>query len=88
VGCLLAVVHKGECVLEQAFGAVKLAAGKPLMPRHRFRVASHSKSFTAAGIMLLRERGKLDLDDALGRHVGGYTRRWRRPRSRRPPRNW
>ncbi|MGH7153185.1 MAG: serine hydrolase domain-containing protein, partial [Acetobacteraceae bacterium] len=40
-----------------------------LTPRHRFRAASHSKSFTATGIMKLREAGKLRLDDPVGQHV-------------------
>jgi D-alanyl-D-alanine carboxypeptidase len=61
-GCLLAIAHKGEIVLEQAFGVASLATGEPLTPRHRFRVASHSKSFTAAGIMRLREQDRLRLD--------------------------
>jgi CubicO group peptidase (beta-lactamase class C family) len=69
-GCALAVAHKGRLVLEQAFGHADLAKRIPLAARHRFRVASHSKSFTAAGIMKLREQGKLRLDDPVGRHVG------------------
>jgi CubicO group peptidase (beta-lactamase class C family) len=65
-GCVIAVAYRGRLVLEQAFG--------PLTPRHRFRVASHSKSFTAAGILKLVERGRLRLSDAAGRHVGGLHR--------------
>jgi CubicO group peptidase (beta-lactamase class C family) len=68
-GCVVAVAQRGKLLLELAFGHADLAAGSPLTPRHRFRVASHSKSFTAAGILKLRERGKLHLDDAVGRHV-------------------
>ena len=59
VGCVLAVARHGEVVFERAFGLADLGTGEPLTPRHRFRVASHSKTFTAAGIMLLRERGRL-----------------------------
>jgi CubicO group peptidase (beta-lactamase class C family) len=70
-GCVIAVVHGGRVVLEQAFGHADLGRGLPLTPRHRFRVASHSKSFTAAGIMKLRERGKLRLDDRVGQFVRG-----------------
>jgi CubicO group peptidase (beta-lactamase class C family) len=70
-GCAIAIAHKGEIVAEQAFGHADLAAGALLSPRHRFRVASHSKSFTAAGVMKLREAGKLRLDDRVGQHVGG-----------------
>jgi len=70
-GCVIAVVHKGQIVLERAFGYADLVGRVPLTPGHRFRVASHSKSFTAAGIMKLREEGKLGLDDRVGRHVEG-----------------
>src|SRR5579883_2934286 len=68
-GCVIAVAHRGRIVLEQAFGYADLGRGVALTPRHRFRVASHSKSFTSAGIMRLREQGKLRLDDTAGRFV-------------------
>src|SRR6516165_5952135 len=70
-GCVIAIVHKGRVVLEQAFGYADIINRTPLTPRHRFRVASHSKSFTVAGIMKLREAGKLGLDDRIGKHVEG-----------------
>jgi D-alanyl-D-alanine carboxypeptidase len=70
-GCAIAIVHKGRAVLERAFGYADIVERAPLTPRHRFRVGSHSKSFTAAGIMKLREAGKLGLDDHIGRHVEG-----------------
>ena len=59
---------------ERAFGTANLGTGEALTPRHRFRVASHSKSFTAAGIMKLREQRKLKLDDAAGDYVEGLHR--------------
>jgi CubicO group peptidase (beta-lactamase class C family) len=70
-GCMIAVAHNGKIVLERAFGSANLKTGEELTPRHRFRVASHSKTFTAAGIMLLREQGKLKLDDGAGQFVKG-----------------
>ncbi|MGC8030317.1 serine hydrolase, partial [Salmonella enterica] len=48
-----------------------LATGEALTTRHRFRVASHSKTFTATGILKLREEGRLRLDDAAGAFVTG-----------------
>ena len=53
---------------------------EPLTPRHRFRVASHSKSFTAAGIMKLREQGKLHLDAPAGDYVKGLHKESARAR--------
>lgn len=70
-GCAIAIAYRGEIVLEAAFGHADLAAGEALTPRHRFRVASHSKAFTAAGIMKLREQGRVRLDDAVGLYVTG-----------------
>ena len=69
-GCAIAVAKDGTTLLEAAFGHADLPAGKTLTPRHRFRVASHSKTFTAAGILKLREQGALQLDDPVGRYVG------------------
>ena len=68
-GCVVAVLHKGRIALEEAFGHADIVKSTPLTPRHCFRVASHSKSFTAAGIMKLREKNKLRLDDPIGRYV-------------------
>jgi len=69
-GCIIAIAHRGTTVLELAFGSADLTTGEVLTPRHRFRVASHSKSFTAAGILKLREQGKLKLDEPSGQFVG------------------
>jgi len=68
-GCIAVVMHRDQIALERAYGSADLAAGEVLTPRHRFRVASHSKAFTAAGIMKLREAGKLRLDDPIGEYV-------------------
>lgn len=70
-GVSLAVVHRGRPVLAWASGRADLRSGGRLTPRHAFRVASHSKAFTAAAVLKLREQGRLQLDDPVGRHVGG-----------------
>jgi CubicO group peptidase (beta-lactamase class C family) len=70
-GCIIAIAHRGKVIAEHAFGQANLDTGEKLTPRHRFRIASHSKSFTAAGIMKLRERRKLRLDDPVGQYVRG-----------------
>jgi CubicO group peptidase (beta-lactamase class C family) len=68
-GCVVAIAHKDRIVLELALGSADLVKGERLTPRHRFRMASHSKTFTAAGVMKLRELGKVKLDDPVGRYV-------------------
>ncbi len=70
-GCVVAVAHRNKVIIEHAFGFANLASGEPMTPRHRFRVASHSKSFTAAGVMKLREQHKVHLDARAGDYVKG-----------------
>jgi hypothetical protein len=61
LGCIVAIMHRDHPVLETAYGYADAMRQDPLTPRHRFRIASHSKSFTAAGIMKLREARRLRL---------------------------
>lgn len=68
-GVQVAIAHRGELVASFAAGEADVAAGTPLTTRHLFRIASHSKTFTATAIMQLAERGALRLDDPLGQWV-------------------
>jgi CubicO group peptidase (beta-lactamase class C family) len=70
-GCSFAISYKGKIVLTEALGSANLNTGEKLTPEHRFRVASHSKTFTAAALMMLREQGKVKLDDGIGQFVSG-----------------
>ena len=70
-GVSVAIAFEGRVLFERAFGSADVRVGTRLSPRHRFRVASHSKSFTAAAILKLREMGRLKLDDAVSDHVEG-----------------
>ena len=95
-GCVVAVAQRNKVIFEHALGFANMASGEPIWPRHRFRVASHSKSFTAAGVLKLREQNKVHLDaragdDAKGLHkqsAPGANRpapvAQRRLRARRP----
>ena len=40
----------------------------------RYSIGSVSKQFTAAGILLLQEQGKLALDDKVGKFIPNLTR--------------
>lgn len=55
-----------ELVFSTALGYANEPAGTPLRTDHLFRIASHSKTFTAVSIMQLVERSKIRLDDPIG----------------------
>ncbi|GAA4688710.1 CubicO group peptidase, beta-lactamase class C family [Promicromonospora umidemergens] len=68
-GLQLAVGRRGEVFVDLAWGKANLETGEDLTSDHLFRVASHSKTFTAVIVMRLVEHGKLRLDDAVGELV-------------------
>ncbi|MGH2443520.1 MAG: serine hydrolase [Chloroflexota bacterium] len=58
-----------EVVLSGAYGCANLGQAVPVTPAHIFRVASHSKWFTATAVMQLKEQHKVRLDDPLGKYI-------------------
>ncbi len=68
-GVQVAVLVDGEVVLDAAWGVADASSGEPLRTDHVFRVASHSKMFTAVAVARLAERGLLRLDDTFDAYV-------------------
>ncbi|MGI8665133.1 MAG: serine hydrolase domain-containing protein [Jatrophihabitans sp.] len=64
-GVQVAVTDHGRHRISAAFGRADLSSGQPLTVRHLFRVASHSKTFTAVAVLQLVEAGRLRLDDTV-----------------------
>lgn len=59
------VRHRGRVVVDGAWGIADDAAGTPVTSDTVFGVASMSKNFTAAAILVLVQEGKLTLEDKL-----------------------
>ncbi len=68
-GVVAAVTNKDRIVYLKAFGKRDVARGAPMAEDTIFRIASMTKPITSVGVMMLREQGKLRLDDAAGRYV-------------------
>ncbi|MGO4700973.1 serine hydrolase domain-containing protein [Dyella sp. 2RAB6] len=66
-GASLLVLKDGKPVLRKAYGYADLEHGVAATPATNYRLASMSKQFTAAAILLLAEDGKLKLDDSVRR---------------------
>jgi CubicO group peptidase (beta-lactamase class C family) len=62
-GAALLVLKDGKPLLRKGYGLANLEQHTPVTPQTDFRLASVSKQFTAAAILLLAEDGKLSLDD-------------------------
>ena len=68
-GVVVGVVSGDELLWAKGFGYADVKAKKPMTPDTKFRIASHSKLFTATSIMQLREQGKVRLDDPVSQHL-------------------
>jgi CubicO group peptidase (beta-lactamase class C family) len=68
-GLAIAVDVHGRVAFSEAFGVADLETRAPATADTRFRIGSVGKSLTAAGALLLAERGHLDLDAPVDRYV-------------------
>lgn len=86
-GQVYIVMRHGEVVAHEANGMLDIDAGTPMTTASMFRIASQTKAITSLGIMMLQERGQLDINAPLSRYLpewkdmqvavadgdGGYT---------------
>lgn len=80
-GYSVAVVRPDRVVLAKGYGLADVATGQAADPANtRFHVASISKTFVWTSVMMLVERGELDLDA----DVNAYLTRYRVPDGERP----
>ena len=68
VGSIL-IVRDGQVVADRSFGSANLAWHIPNQASTRFHIGSITKQFTAAGILLLADQGKLRLDDPVAMYL-------------------
>ena len=62
----------GSVLFQKGYGMANYELDVPNGPETRFHIASISKAFTAAAILLLEERGKLTTSDLVSKYLPGY----------------
>jgi CubicO group peptidase (beta-lactamase class C family) len=73
----IAIALDGEPTWSGGFGFADPARGVPATSRTSYRLASVTKSITATAVMMLAERGILDLDAPIQRYCPAYPpKRW------------
>lgn len=70
------VAQNGKPIFRQGFGAANREWSVPNTATTKFRLASTSKHFTAAAILRLVDENKLQLSDAIGKHLPGIPASW------------
>jgi CubicO group peptidase (beta-lactamase class C family) len=75
-GLQLAVIKYGVVFKKGHYGYANLENRVPVTDSTRFSIGSMSNSMTCAGILLLMEDGKLNLDDSVGQYLESLPAAW------------
>lgn len=70
-GVSVAVMRDGKMLLERAWGVSDVATGATADTSTTYQIASASKQFTAALVLKQVDRGRISLDDSIGKHLAG-----------------
>jgi CubicO group peptidase (beta-lactamase class C family) len=76
-GLSLTVLRGGEIVRQSSYGYANLEHEIPVTAQTAFNIGSASKQIIAAGIMLLVQEGKIDLEASVSRYIGEVPDSWR-----------
>ena len=68
-GIAYGLVMNGELIYTNYQGYTNLANKTSVVASSAFRIASMTKSFAAMGILILRDKGKLNLDDPASKYI-------------------
>ena len=68
------IAREGEILLSKGYGMASLKPRKTNGPRTSYYLASTSRIFTSAAILLLEQQGKLSVDDPLSKHLPDWPR--------------
>ncbi len=75
-GLSIAIVRSGRVVKAQGYGLASVELNAPATAETVYPLASITKPFTAAAVLLLAQEGKLGLDDKIGRYVEKTPAAW------------
>jgi D-alanyl-D-alanine carboxypeptidase len=75
-GLALAVLINRKAVKAEGYGLANIELDVPVTPRTVFKLCSVSKQFIAAGILLLTDEKRVELDTPIARHLDGIPETW------------
>ncbi|MEJ7702145.1 MAG: serine hydrolase domain-containing protein [Pyrinomonadaceae bacterium] len=70
------VARDGQAIISKSYGMANVELDVPNTPNTVFRLASITKQFTATAIMMLQERGKLNVNDSFCKYLTDCPAAW------------
>jgi CubicO group peptidase (beta-lactamase class C family) len=75
-GALVAVTSRGQLIHLRTYGLANVELSVPVTETTVFEIGSISKQFVSAAVMLLREEGKIGLDDPIDDYLSLLPSEW------------
>jgi CubicO group peptidase (beta-lactamase class C family) len=75
-GVAVGIYSRGKILLAKGYGLSNVELAVPVKPETIFQSGSVGKQFTAAGIMMLVEEGKVGLDDSITKYFPNAPKWW------------
>jgi CubicO group peptidase (beta-lactamase class C family) len=73
-GVAVLVARDGKILFEKGYGFANIENSVPVTPETKFRIGSITKQFTAAAILRLQEKGKLNVTNTLAQYIPDFPR--------------
>ena len=70
------IAREGRVIVRQGYGLANVEHDVPATPETKFRIGSLTKQFTAAAILMLQQRGKVQTQDAVCKHLPDCLPAW------------
>jgi CubicO group peptidase (beta-lactamase class C family) len=71
------IAQRGKPLLRKAFGLANVEHDVPNKPHTKFRLGSLTKQFTAAAILILQDRGLLNVQDSIDKYIENAPMSWK-----------
>lgn len=76
-GVSLGVMRDGKIIKATGYGLANVELNAPVTPQSAFHTESVGKTFTAVGVMILLEEGKVGLDDKITHYLPESPKEWK-----------
>ena len=70
------IARDGKVLFSRGYGMANLELDVPNTPQTKFRLGSITKQFTAMAILILQERGKLNVQDKVKKYLPDAPKAW------------
>lgn len=71
-GASFLITKNGNSIYKKAFGLSNLELNTPMQTEDVFQIGSMTKQFTAIAILMLQEKGKLNVNDKITKYIPNY----------------